>query len=500
MKFRREKHLTQDSAAAKVGISVRSGRTIESGKHHTNDFPKKRSYKTRKSPIDDVWESDLEPMIKKNPELQAKSLFLYLQRTYLDSDGEPIYGSSIERSLQRKVAKWLALNGNSKEVMFPQSHIPGEQGLSDFTHFKSSSVTINGKFFKHMFYHFRLVYSKWSYLKVIHSGESMQALSEGLQEALFTLGGAPTEHRTDSLSAAFKNLSKEAKDDLTTTYKELCEYYNMSPTRNNRGRGHENGSVESSHRHLKNRIAQELILRGSCDFDSVQEYEQWVHEIVKSNNKRNCVDLDTEKLALQPLPVRKTADYEVKSATITTMALVKIKSLFYSVPSRLSGHTVTIHVFQNKIDMYLGSTLTYSVDRRYSNKHPSIYVIDYKHIIHSLVKKPGAFRKCKYRNDILPSDDYKFIWFYLDKTEAKNVSPKIMLRLLKLSADYCCEKEVAEHVINLIEQNNPINIEDIESKFNSSSPTLPNTSCEQHNIGDYDFLVNTHTGEEYATI
>jgi hypothetical protein len=500
MKARTEKNLTQESAAAKTGISIRSGRTIEKGYHYTNKVKKPRIYKTRMSPIDEVWESVLEPMLKANPDLQPKSLFLYLQRTYTDSSGYPIYTSSVERSVQRKVAKWLALNGKSKEVMFPQEHIPGEQGLSDFTHFKNTSITIKGSPFKHMFYHFRLVYSKWSYLKVIRSGESMQALSEGLQEALFTLGGVPKEHRTDSLSAAFKNLSKEALDDQTTRYKELCEYYNMLPTRNNKGKGHENGSVESSHGHLKNRIAQELILRCSTDFDSVEDYEQWIHDIVKASNSRNCVDLDTEKLALQRLPRSKTADYELRSATVTTMSLVRIKGLFYSVPSRLSGHTLTVHIYQSDIDFYLGSTHTFRVKRRYSNKHSSEYVINYKHIIHSLIRKPAAFRKCKYRQEILPNDEYRFIWSYLDKKETNSVAPKIMLRLLKLAADNSCEQKLSDYVIELIENNKLLDIELIESRFNFTNSSMPKIECKQHDIGSYDAFVTITPGARHATV
>jgi len=314
------------------------------------------------------------------------------------------------------------------------------------------------------------------------------------------LRGFKSEHRTDSLSAAFKNLSKSAIDDQTTSYRELCEYYNMKPTRNNKGKGHENGSVESSHGHLKNRIAQELILRGSNDFGSVGDYEQWVHEIVKASNKRNCIDLATEKLALQQLPTRKTADYELRSATVTTMSLVRIKGLFYSVPSRLSGHTLTLHIYQTKIDFYLGSTHTYSVNRIYSKDSSSEYVIDYKHVIHSLIRKPSAFRKCKYRQDILPSKEYRFIWEYLEKVETISVAPKIMLRLLKLAADYSCEQELSHYVVDLIEHAKLLDIEIIESKFNSSNPPLPNIECRQHDIGSYDFLVAANTGDSHAAV
>ena len=499
MEQRYSRGLSQEDAAAKADISVRSGRTIERKKHYTSKPKKLRAYKTRKSSIDEVWIAELEPMLQRNPDLQPKTLLIYLQRTHLTAQGEPIYTHSVERSLQRKVAKWRALNGKSKEVMFPQVHIPGEQGLSDFTHFDKVGITIKGKYFPHMFYHFRLVYSKWSYLKVIRSGESMQALSEGLQEALFSLGGTPKEHRTDSLSAAFKNLSAKAEKDLTDQYKELNAYYNMTSSRNNKGKSHENGSVESSHGHIKNRITQELILRGSNDFNSISEYEQWVHHIVKSSNNRNCKDFQTEQLALQPLPKYKTNDYEIKSVKVTNLSIIIVKGVRYSVPSRLSGHTITLHIDQNEIRVYLGCSFVFSFERKYLNKLNSQYVINYKHVVHSLIKKPAAFRNCQYRDELFPNEDYHQIWLFLDRTEGKKVSPKIMLRLLKLAANDDCESAVGIYVTNLIKNKEPVYIEEIESKFNSSNSKLPHIDSKQHDISGYDFMINnSNTGDNYA--
>jgi transcriptional regulator with XRE-family HTH domain len=503
MKYRNELGLLQEASAAKSGISPRSARTIERGQHHAQIPSKVRAYKTRFSPLDLVWESELIPLLKKDFDLQAKTLFLHLERTHQNEFGDPIYKESMLRTLQRRVALWKALNGKEKEIMFPQEHFPGQQGLSDFTHFDTAEIIISGKPFKHMFYHFRLVYSKWSYLKVIRSGESFQALSEGLQEALFYLGGAPQEHRTDSLSAAFKNLSKEAKLDLTEQYEALCDYYGMRSTRNNKGKKHENGSVESSHGHLKNRIAQELLLRGSNHFDSVAEYEKWIHKIVQSYNIRHSKNFEIEKQSLQVLPENKTLDYEIKSVKVTGLSILIIKSMKYSTPSQFSGHTLTLHIYQHKIDCYLGSTCVLHLERKYQEPHKSYYVINYHHIIHSLIKKPGAFRYCKYRNDILPNDSYRFIWKHIDENEPNNVSPKKMLRILKLAADYDCEDKLAIYLLDLIQNKKNIDIEMIESTFNKSNPSLPKIECNQHKLCDYDRLIypNTNhlTGENYAT-
>ncbi len=500
MKYRKEKGLTQEVASAKVGISVRSGRTIERGAHFTNRSQQPRQYKTRKSPIDEIWETELEPMLRKHPSLQPRTLFTYLQRTYRDLAGIPIYDNSIERTLQRRVRHWSALNGPSKAVMFPQVHLPGEQGLSDFTEFKGVKITIAGVYFPHCFYHFRLVYSKWSYLKVIQTGESMQALSEGLQEALWTLGGVPKTHRTDSLSAAFKNLSRDAQEDITARYAAFCDYYGMIPTRNNKGQKHENGSVESSHGHLKNRLTQELLLRGSHDFESVVAYEAWVQAVVKQSNQRHCINFREEQKALQSLPCHKTADYEVKSVKVSTSSMITVKGMRYSLPDRLSGHTVTLHINQREIKVYLGSNLVLTLPRKYKATHKSIYVIDYRHVIHALSKKSRAFRYCQYRNELLPNETYRTIWAHIDKTESSDTAPKLMLRLLRLAADYACEAKLGEHVIRLIKEEKPLAIEVIESLFNTSNPPLPQVVHAQHVLADYDTMIHSSTkqGDSHA--
>jgi DNA-binding XRE family transcriptional regulator len=489
MKYRNQKGLTQEAAAAKVGISIRTARTIEHGKHHAQKTAAPRHYKTRTSPLDKVWETELVPLLEQNPALQAKTLFLYLERNHQDGSGHSVYKETILRTLQRRVSIWKALHGKEKEIIFPQEHVPGQQGLSDFTHFDEAEIIIAGQVFKHMFYHFRLIYSKWSYLKVIRSGESFQALSEGLQEALFYLGGAPFEHRTDSLSAAFKNLSIEAKSDLTQQYEALCAYYQMKPSRNNKGKKHENGSVESSHGHLKNRIAQELILRGSNHFSSVLEYEEWIHKIVQAFNIRHSKNFELEKQSLQPLPIHKTIDYEIKSIKVTGLSILVIKGMRYSVPSQLSGHTLTLHIYQHKIDGYLGSACVLTLERKYQEQHKSYYVIDYHHVIHALIKKPGAFRYCKYRDEIFPSDAYRRIWNYIDETESKQTSSKTMLRILKLSADYHCENSLATYLIKLIHNKQKFDIDAIENKFNVSNPSLPLIECKQHPLSHYDLLI-----------
>ncbi|WP_341792132.1 IS21 family transposase [Rickettsia endosymbiont of Gonocerus acuteangulatus] len=196
--------------------------------------------------------------------------------------------------MQRRVSKWKALHGPEKEIVFRQLHEPGHQCLSDFTVLKGINITIKGQVFQHILYHFRLAYSNWSFMKIIQGGESFTALSQSLQDALWKLGGCPREHRTDSLSAAFKNLYSNSEEDITKSYEAICIHYGMIATRNNRGKGHEHGSVEAAHGHLKRRLEQALLLRGSYDFKSVEEYQDFIDVIVQKHNNRHEAQLNIE--------------------------------------------------------------------------------------------------------------------------------------------------------------------------------------------------------------
>ncbi|MBV8884243.1 MAG: IS21 family transposase, partial [Chroococcidiopsidaceae cyanobacterium CP_BM_RX_35] len=298
---------TQATAAAKGGFSMSTGGRIEKGTHQPQRG-KPRHWRTRQDPLAEVWESELVPMLEQTPELQPMTLFEYLQSKYPGK-----YDKSKLRTLQKRVQQWKAVSGPPKEVMFEQQHRPGEMGLSDFTEFKAATITINGQPFDHLLYHYRLAYSGWQYVQVVLGGESFVALAEGLQKALSQCGGAPKHHRTDSLSAAYRNLEPKAADDLTERYQQLCSHYQMLPTRNNRGRSHENGSIESPHGHFKRRLHQALLLRGSNDFENVESYQQLIAQVIAVLNQRSAHKWIEEKLQLQPLPVHRLADYEVVS-------------------------------------------------------------------------------------------------------------------------------------------------------------------------------------------
>lgn len=228
--------LNQADAAYIADISERTGQRIDAGKHRPNRGTVK-SVPPSRDPLADVWQRELEPMLRREPRLKPMTLFEYLQEQY------PGQYPQVLRTLQRRVRTWKAVHGPSPEVMFELRHEAGMMGLSDFTTLKEVGVTIAGKPFEHLLYHYRLAYSGWQYAQIIQGGESFVALSEGLQNALHACGGAPKQHRTDSLSAAYRHMGGHRNKRLTGLYDELCEHYHLEPTRNNTGIAHENGAI-----------------------------------------------------------------------------------------------------------------------------------------------------------------------------------------------------------------------------------------------------------------
>ena len=280
----------------------------------------------------DIFDAEVVPILETSPGIRPVGVFEELMRRHPELD------PGVRRTLERRIRTWRAEHGAEKEVIFRQRHEPGRQGLSDFTRMGALGVTVAGQALYHMLYHFRLAWSGFAHARVVLGGESFTALAEGLQDALGHLGGAPREHRTDSLSAAFRNLGKDAAEDLTGRYRALCEHYGMEATRNNRGAAHENGSIEGPHGHLKRRIADALALRGSSDFEDLDAYRRFIAAVVGRANAHRSRAIEAERTTLQDLPVERTVDNEPISVNITSSSGFGLRRVFYTVPSNLIGH------------------------------------------------------------------------------------------------------------------------------------------------------------------
>ncbi len=485
----------QASASAKAGVSERTGRRIEAGQVEPWEN-EERHWRTRKDPFAEVWDSEVLVLLEKQPRLNATTLFEDLQDRHPGK-----FGNGKKRTFQRRVKAWKALHGPDQEVMFRQVQEPGRQGLSDFTQLKGVVVTIDGEALAHRLYHFRLAFSGWSHLKVVLGGESYTALAEGLQEALWRLGGAPREHRTDSLSAAYKNLTADEQEDLTGRYEALCAHYGMAPTRNNRGLGHENGAVESPHGHLKRRIEQALLLRGSADFESVDVYRVWLEGIVRRFNRRCREAMEVERAQLGALPPRRTTDFTEQVVPVTTSSTIEVKRVLYTVPSRLIGERLRLHIFDERIEGYIGSAQAVSLPRVYAVSHERrARCIDYRHVIASLARKPQAFRYSQLRDDLLPNATYRQIWAELDSRLEPRAACKRIVGILALAARADCEQALGAYLLRRLAVGQVPSLLALERRFEprneaSNPDELLTSGGFQHPLALYDALLSPSATE-----
>lgn len=469
----------QDTAAAKAGISERSGRRIESGQHSTNRTP--RQYRTRKDPLDGKFEAVLQPLLEKNPALLPVTLFEHLQDRFPDE----ILSCHL-RTIQRRVKSWRALYGPDKEVMFQQQHQVGLQGICDYTHPKNFAITIKGEPLKHRLFHFRLTFSGWTYVQVVLGGESFESLSSGLQNAFWRAGGVPQEVRTDSLSAAFNNHCE--KETLTQNYLKLSKFYGFHATRNNPGVAHENGAIEGSHGHLKRRIEQQLALRGHSDFESLDAYQGFIDQIVNRINQRNKARFDQERAVLNPLPKRRTNSFSDLYVKVTSSSTISVKRVTYTVPSRLIGETLLVHLFDDHLDLYAGHQLTHTLPRTYAQGATRSRCVNYRDVIHSLAKKPGAFKHSKLRDDLIPEGDFTLIWRQLTQEYISDQACHLMVNLLLIAANYDCEAALGRFVLRQLEQGMQPNLSDCRAHF-VPDIDVPPLVAQQHQLSDYNQLM-----------
>ena len=200
--------------------------------------------------------------------------------------------------------------------------------------------------------------------------------------------GAPLEHRSDSLSAAYRNLERDQREDATARYAALCAHYGMAPSRNNRGESHENGAVEGPHGHLKRALEDALVLRGSRDFHALSEYRAFVDEAVGRRNAHHRARIDVERAVLKPLPRQRTEDFDTARVRVTSSGGFILRRVFYSVPSRLVGHQLTVRVYDERLELFLGTTPLMQLLRgRVQANGCNGHVVDYRHVIHSLRRK-----------------------------------------------------------------------------------------------------------------
>ena len=477
------------AAAAQAAMSIATAYRIENDPRLPSQKHASRG-RRRPDPLIDIFDAEVVPMLEASPGLRAIGIFEELKRRH------PQLHSRVRRTLERRIRAWRAQHGPEREVIFRQIHEPGRMGLSDFTAMGNLGICIAGAVLDHRLYHFRLACSGFEHAHVILGGESYVAIAEGLQNALWALGGAPREHRSDSLSAAFCNLDRDARLDLTTRYEALCAHYGMEPTRNNRGVAHENGSIESPHGHLKLAIRDAVLLRGSADFTDLLAYRSFVDEITSRKNARNAQRIDAERATLQSLPHTRTSDYEQTWIYVTSSGGFTLRKVFYSVPSRLVGHRLRVWLYDDRLELYVGGTRALILNRGRpgpNGKHG--HVVDYRHVIHSLRRKPMALMNLVYRDQLFPREAYRRTFEWLCENRSARVACKITVELLSLAHERACEAQLAALLEEFLVADKVPDIATLRARFTPDPARLPQVLIHLPSLAAYESLVETTQGE-----
>ena len=426
------KHGHIGQAAMKAGMDRKTARKYVDGGKLPSELTTRRDWRTRVDPFEEHW-SEVVERLTLTPELEAKTLFEALQAEHPER-----YEDGQLRTLQRRVRWWRAAHGPDQEVSLAQQHRPGEAAQTDFTHTGELAVTIVGQLFVHMLCVLVLPFSNWQWATVCLS-ESMVALRKGVQRALFQLGRAPEWHQTDNSTAATHRIPEGQRVDgvdggkrpFNVEYVALMAHLGMKPRTIGIGESEQNGDVESANGAIKRRLEQALLLRGSRDFESVAAWQEFVDDVSRKANKNRGRRVGEEIAAMRELAVTKLPEYVVEDAVVSDWSTIRIKQCAYSVPSRLIESWVRVWIFEDKIEVYFADELQLGCERL---RGRGLRRIDYRHVIKSLVRKPGGFARYVYREEMFPSVAFRRAYDAIQSPHRGTKGDLEYLRILDLAA------------------------------------------------------------------
>jgi transposase len=414
------------NSAMKAGMSRRIARKYLEAGQPPNELQAKHTWRTRPDPLVEIW-SQAQAMLGEAPDLEAKALFEYLW----ERSPEALQEKHL-RTFQRRVKLWRLANGPDKEVFFPQDWEAGRAMQLDWTNANELAVTIAGQPYEHLLCHCVLPHSNWEWARPCLS-ESLLSCREGLQAALHRLGKAPRELRVDNSSAATHRVGGGGTGrEFNEQFASLCEHYELIPRTIGIGCPNENGDVESSNGHLKRRMRQHLLLRGSRDFESETVYEGFLQQVLERGNRGRQENLAVELAVMKALPPTRLSEYDEVNCTVGSASTIRVKKVGYSVPARLIGQELKVEVHERELKLYSGRELLLVLPRHCGDRG---VVLDYRHVIDHLLRKPGAFERYRYREQLYPNRSFREACDQLIAKHGQRGGAVEYLRLLKLASE-----------------------------------------------------------------
>jgi len=479
----RERRQGRSQEQAAVKANLKSRKTVakyERLGQLPSEVKQPRAYRTRADPFTEDW-PEVERLLQTAPELEAKTLFDWL--------GEQQPGKFQEgqlRTLQRRVGEWRALNQDQVAVL-ERVHRPGEVLQTDGVWLTELGVTIAGEPFKHVLIHCVLPYSNWEWGAMAQS-ESLLAYQRALQTTLFQLGALPQFHQTDNSSAVTHQVSRmtAAERAYNPAYLTLLKHYGLKPRTIHVGCPEQNGDVEGSNGGLKQALRQQLLLRGSRDFVSLADYEQFVVQVMTRRNDRRQPRLAEELAVMKPLTVEPLGLYQEYRVKVNRGSLIRVHKNVYSVPTSLIGRMVTVRVYEWHLEVYFRQHLVEKAPRLIGQNR---YHLNYRHLVDSLLRKPGGFRDYRYRDALFPTSIFRQAWETLNRWHSPRKADLIYLRILRLAARLL-ESEVAAALSLLLDGPERWDETDVERLIQLPQlAPLPELAVSLVNLAQYDALL-----------
>ncbi len=424
---------TQEQTAAKANVGNR--KTVAKYEQLgalPSQLRQARSHRTHPDVFGADW-AEVEEKLKQSPTLEAKALFSWLCE---QRPGQ--YQENQLRTFQRRVRQWRGLHVSQVAVL-AQIREPGQMLQIDGTWMTPLGITIGGEPLKHLLIHCVLPYSNWAWGRIAQS-ESLAAVRLGLQSALLKLGYVPTLVQTDNSAAATRRLgiaeteereTAEKGRGYTAGYRQLLAHYGLTPCSTHTGNPNENGDIEAANGALKRSLEQHLLLRGSRDFESLAVYEQFLFKVMDKRNALRQKELKKELVVMRPLTETPLATSSIHQVRVSSGSLIRVLKKSYSMPTSLMGRQVTVHVQEWMLSVYYGGKLVEVIPRLIGQK---THHVNYRHLIDTLLRKPGGFRNYRYRDDLFPSLIFRRAWEQLNQWLSPRRADMVYLRILNLAA------------------------------------------------------------------
>jgi hypothetical protein len=481
----RSKGKTQEQAAVKANLRSRETvRKYEKLGKLPSELKKPRDYRTRQDPFEEDW-PEVDRMLKDASELEAKALFEWLCE---QKPGK--YQAGQLRTFQRRVSNWRVFN-EEQDLTLEQVRQPGEMMQTDGTWMTELGVTINRQEFPHLLIHSVLPYSNWEWGRVAQS-ESLLAIRLGIQSALIKLGHIPKIHQTDNTTAATHKLGREDRDKgseergFNAEYLQLMAHFGVEPQTIHLDSPNENGDIEAANGAFKRAVKQHLLLRGSTDFENLEAYETFLWQIMEKRNALRSKKVTEELAVMKPLQANPWPEMRELRVRVNRAGIIRVQNNGYSVPSGLKGKQVTVRIYEWRIEVWYANRRVETLPRLTGIKK---YHINYRHVIDTLLRKPGGFRNYRHQADLFPRAIFRQAWDALQKRLSPRRADIAYLRILKLAARGL-ETDVAGVLEELLASGQIWDDQTVADRVYPQQPRIPDLKISSINLQEYDRLLS----------